>query len=281
LAFASDEAGSEAYTIRVRDIRRETDLGDVITNSAGAMVWTADSTAFYYVQLDRHHRASRVYRHQLGSSARRDTLIYEEPDPRYFVGICQLQSRQYAGIVIQDHASSEIRLINLHANEPVPMLVAAREPGLLYDVEHHPRLFGEEVLVLRTNAGGAEDFKLVWVPLPGCERSGWRDLVPHRTGVYVAAMSLRQDWLLRLERENGVPRIVARDLTSGREHEIRMSEEAYALGIEGGFEFATDQLRFTYSSMTTPAEVWDYDLALRSHRLRKRQILPSGHHQIM
>ena len=34
--------------------------------------------------------------------------------------------------------------------------------------------------------------------------------------------------------------------------------------MDGGYEFATNTLRFTYSSMTTPAEVWDYDLATRS-----------------
>jgi oligopeptidase B len=36
-------------------------------------------------------------------------------------------------------------------------------------------------------------------------------------------------------------------------------------------------LRFGYSSMTTPSEVWDYDLALRTRRLRKREEIPSGH----
>ena len=36
-------------------------------------------------------------------------------------------------------------------------------------------------------------------------------------------------------------------------------------------------MRFSYSSMTTPAEIWDYDLAARSRTLRKRQEIPSGH----
>ncbi len=88
---------------------------------------------------------------------------------------------------------------------------------------------------------------------------------------------LLQDWLVRLEREDGLPRIVVRRLDSGEEHVIDFPEEAYSLSIDGGYEFATDLLRFTYSSMTTPAEVWDYDLATRARRLRKRQEVPSGH----
>src|SRR5262249_3234746 len=109
------------------------------------------------------------------------------------------------------------------------------------------------------------------------ERANWRDLVPHRPGVYLLSFVLLADWLIRLERENGLPRIVVRHLVSGEEHTIAFDEEAYSLGMDGGYEFATNLLRFTYSSMTTPSEVWDYDLSARSRTLRKRQEVPSGH----
>jgi len=68
-----------------------------------------------------------------------------------------------------------------------------------------------------------------------------------------------------------------RALASGEEHTIAFPEEAYSLGAAGGYEFKTDNLRFTYSSMTTPGEVWDYDLTTRARALRKRQEVPSGH----
>ena len=45
----------------------------------------------------------------------------------------------------------------------------------------------------------------------------------------------------------------------------------------GGYEFETTNLRFSYSSMTTPSEVYDYDMAKRTRVLRKRQEIPSGH----
>ena len=100
---------------------------------------------------------------------------------------------------------------------------------------------------------------------------------PHRPGVYILSFIVLEDWLIRLERENGLPRIVVRLLASGEEYIIAFAEEAYSLGIDGGYEFATNLMRFTYSSMTTPEEVWDYDLASRERFLRKRQEIPSGH----
>ena len=149
--------------------------------------------------------------------------------------------------------------------------------GVQYEVEHHPAFKGGPALIIRTNADGAEDFKIVWTPLATPGRSYWRDLVPHRPVVYILSFIVLEDWLIRLEREDGLPRIVVRRLASGEEHVIAFAEEAYSLGINAGYEFATNLLRFIYSSMTTPEEVWDYDLASRERILRKRQEIPSGH----
>jgi oligopeptidase B len=47
--------------------------------------------------------------------------------------------------------------------------------------------------------------------------------------------------------------------------------------MSGLYEFDTSTLRFTYSSMTTPAQVFDYDMEARTRSLRKTQEVPSGH----
>ena len=47
--------------------------------------------------------------------------------------------------------------------------------------------------------------------------------------------------------------------------------------MSAGYEFDTSRIRFIYSSMTTPAETYDYDMATRERTLRKRQEVPSGH----
>src|SRR5262249_6633095 len=47
--------------------------------------------------------------------------------------------------------------------------------------------------------------------------------------------------------------------------------------LSSGYEFDTTMIRFTYSSMTTPAQVFDYDMQTRGRTLRKTQEVPSGH----
>ena len=277
LAWTCDEAGSEFFTLRVRDLATGAELADVVPEVSGPAVWTEDSSAFYYVRLDSQHRPSKVLRHRIGTSASDDELVYESKDDGFFVSISPLQSRRFAAIAVHDHETSECWLVDLTVSDAVATLVAARETGVRYDIEHHPSFEGAASLLIHTNADGAEDFKIAAAPLGLADRKHWRDLVPHRSGVYVVAFAVLADWLIRLEREDGLPRIVVRRLASGEEHAIAFAEEAYALGMAGGYEFDTDALRFDYSSMTTPAEVWDYDLASRERTLRKRQEIPSGH----
>jgi oligopeptidase B len=135
---------------------------------------------------------------------------------------------------------------------------------------------GDELFIL-TNADGAIDFKIVTAPLSSPGRQDWRDLIAHREGVYILGLELYAGHLVRLERADALPSIVIRDLGSGSEHAIAFDEQAYSLGTIGGYEFETTRLRYAYSSMTTPSEVYDYDMVSRERVLRKRQEIPSGH----
>ncbi|MEA2833252.1 MAG: oligopeptidase [Methylobacteriaceae bacterium] len=272
LAWSTDTRGSEFFSIRVRDVTSGQDFADEIANTDGRVVWSADSRAFYYVHVDENHRTDRVFRHRLGSDPAEDELIVEELDPSWFIHIHRSHSGRFGTVSMHDHDSAECHLIELNDPQAKSRLVAAREPGVRYDVAHRG-----DWLYMRTNADGAEDFKIVRAPLASPERANWQDDVRHRRGRYIIAGALYQDYSVRLEREDGLPRIVVRDERTREEHAIAFEEEAYSLDIHLGYEFDTSILRFTYSSMTTPAEVYDYDMAARTRVLRKRQEIPSGH----
>ena len=83
--------------------------------------------------------------------------------------------------------------------------------------------------------------------------------------------------LVWLERKDGLPQIMIRDRKTGAEHAIAFAEEAYSLGLQGAAEYDTDIIRFSYSSMTTPTQLFDYNMATRERTLLKTQEVPSGH----
>jgi len=277
LAWGYDDKGSELYSLRVRDLASHADRDDLVTDTGGAALWLADASGFYYIKLDAEHRPSRVYLHRLGQKQADDELIYEEFDKGFFVHFGELQANRYGTISAGDHDTSEVYLLDLHNPSAKPRLIEPRTPGMRYEVEHHPSFNGEDILVLLTNADGAEDFKIVTAPVANPGRANWRDLIPHSAGTLILDCSVFRDWMTRLERHEGLPRIIVREIATGAEHSIAFEEEAYSLGSSTGYEFVTDTLRFNYSSMTTPTEVWDYDLRTRERVLRKRQEVPSGH----
>jgi oligopeptidase B len=272
VAWSADTKGSEYFSIRVRDWETGLDHDDLIEDSDGAVVWSADAKSLFYVKLDDNHRPMQVWHHRLGTTQADDVLIYEETDPGWFTHLHESTSGRFCVIAGGDHETSEQRLIDLANPLSLPRLVAPRETGVQYSLADR----GDELFIL-TNADGAIDFKIVTAPLASPARANWRDLIPHRAGVYILDHDLYSGHLVRLERANALPAIVIRDLGSGEEHAIAFDEAAYSLDTMGSYEFDTTSLRFSYSSMTTPSEVYDYDMVSRTRTLRKRQEIPSGH----
>jgi oligopeptidase B len=271
-AWSADIKGSEYFSIRVRNWADGSDLTDLVEETDGSVVWSADSKAFFYVKLDDNHRPLQIWRHRLGSAQADDVLIYQEQDSGWFTHIHESASGRFGVIAGGDHDTSEQRLIDLADADASPRLVAKREVGVQYSIADR----GDELFIL-TNADGAIDFKIVTAPLKSPERANWRDLIQHRPGVYIMDIDLFAGHLVRLERANALPAIIIRDLKTADEHAIAFDEAAYSLGTLGGYEFDTTNLRFSYSSMTTPSETYDYDMASRTRQLRKRQEIPSGH----
>lgn len=274
LAYAVDTVGAEFYTLHVRDLATGDEVQPPVTGIAGGVHWSADSGTLFYVSLDDNHRPCRVWRLPLGAAADAAELVYEEPDPGFFVGLSETQSGRFLLIDTHDHQTSEVRLIDAAEPYSEPRVVAPRETHVEYDVEHDA---GEDRLVILTNADGAEDFKLVTAPVDAPGRENWRDLVGHLPGRLILDLVEYAGHRARLERVDALPRVVITDKATGEEHSIAFEEDAYALGLAPGYEYDTAVLRYTYTSPAVPDATYDYDMRTRERVLRKRREVPSGH----
>jgi oligopeptidase B len=151
-------------------------------------------------------------------------------------------------------------------------VVEPRRTGLRYDLDHWNDRF-----VVRTNADGAIDFKLMWADEADPSQRSWREFIAHRPGVLVTGVHAYRDWLVIGERAEANDRLVVVRRETLESHVISVEEEAYALALEPGYEYATDVTRFVYTSPTTPRQWFDYDMGSRARVLRKTQEVPSGH----
>ena len=272
LLWSYDDKGSEFFTLRVRDTGSGDDLADIVADTGGGGVWDAADTGFFYTRLDDNHRPSQIFHHRLGDDPAGDRLVYEERDPGFFMNVGGTRRNDWIMISINDHETSEYRLLPADRPDAEPVVVKTREDGVQYDLEE-----GGDVFFILTNSGGAKDFRIMTAPVSDPREENWSELVPHEPGRLIISVLGFRDFVVRLERKDGLPRIVVRERASGEEHMVAFEEEAYSLGLSGSYEYDTGIIRFTYSSMTTPAQVYDYDMRTRERVLLKTQEVPSGH----
>jgi len=275
LAVATDISGSEYSRIRILDMNNGEWLPDEIGSTQGDLVWSADSMTLFYTWLDDNHRPAEVRRHAIGQTGGA-CVVYAESDSAFYLGVDKTESGCLIVINAHDHTTSELHLVPANAPDSAPHCFRRREQDRDYDLSDHG-----ETLFLLTNIAAdgilAEDYRIVTTDLGGADPGHWTEVVPHRPGVLILSMIVFCDWLVRHEREDGMPRIVVRHITSGEEHTIAMSEDVFDLAPHQGYEFAADTLRFVFSSPRTPTKTFDYDMAQRTRTLRKTQEVPSGH----
>jgi len=273
-AYAEDDQGSEYHRIRIKDLATGALLPDPIESSTGDFVWSPDSQWLFWVWRDENGRSAKVYRRPARGGE--DVLVYAEPDEGMFVHAGVTQSRAFITISSGNHDCNATWLITAADHTAEPRLVEPRTDGVLYSVEHWPAHEGDGRLVISTNADGAVDFKLMWADAAHPGRAHWKTWIDHEPGRFIVGLAARRDYLVRLERVNANNRLVAtaQDLTEAL---VDFPEEAYALSMEGGYEWASPSIRFVYQSPTTPRSWFDYDLKTGARTLRKTQEIPSGH----
>ena len=270
LAILEDTNGYEDFVLRVKDLRSGDFLADTADALGFGLAWASDGHTLFYQTTDAAKRADQVWRHRLGEPRSRDVSVYVDPDPLFNVGVRRSRSGAFVILTSSSFTSSESWLLDAHAPESAPRLVAARTNDVEYDVDH-----GGEWLYLLTNRDGARDFKVMRAPVT--ELSAWSDWLPARDAMFVEGIEVFRDFTVVSERERGLRRLRVTDLVSDSTHYIGFPEPAYGVSLDENPEFDTRLIRFTYSSLITPDSVYDYDLVTRSRELRKRHEVLGGY----
>ncbi|MPZ27291.1 MAG: prolyl oligopeptidase family serine peptidase [Micromonosporaceae bacterium] len=263
LAYSTDFAGDERFTLRVKDLTTGQTLADEIPDTFYGTAWSADASTLFYLTVDDAWRPYRVWRHEVGSTGP-DQLVYEETDERFWVGVELSRSQQLLVISANSAVTSEVRLVPAADPGAEPRLVAARRQGVEYEVEHDPA--NDRLLVLHND--GAEDFALAWTPAAAPGR--WEPLIPHSAGTRLTGIDAFAEHLVVSLRRDGLTAVRVLPLAGGEPYDIGFPEPIYRVGLGANPEYRTGSLRLQYMSLVTPESVYDYDLASHDLVLRKR-----------
>ena len=272
-AYGVDFDGSEQYTIRLLDLETGQTLPDAIPGTYYSIEWANDNRTFYYSVLDERHRPVSIYRHLLGTDPAQDALVYHEDDARFFVGLGKSNSDRFIYVVAGGNNMSEWRFMDANDPQAELTLVEPRAVDFEYDLADH----GDRFLI-RHNGDGARDFQLATAPITNPGRANWTEFMAHQPGRPLLDLDAYRDHLVVACRQDGLPQVMIMRLGDNDVHYIAgIEEEDFAMSPRGGREFDTTSLRFSYTSMKTPAAVYDYDMDTRERVLRKQQEIPSGY----
>jgi oligopeptidase B len=266
-AWSVDASGAEIYEIRTLDIGGA-DLPDVVPQATGDFVWLRDSSGFLYVRQNEDHRPYQIRLHRLGEPV--DALIFEERDPAWFVGLRGTRLGRRAFIHVHGHDAQEFHVVDLDSPSAPPLRIAPRRPKFRYSPVDHGETF-----FIKTDRG-FQDFEIVAAPADAPQEENWRPFIPGVEGRLIEDFTVFRDYLVVQARQDNRPRLIVRALATGDTHEITFDAPTYFLKLDTTYEFASPTLRFSYSTLATPQETYDYDMAARTRILVKKQPTPPG-----
>lgn len=270
-AFAVDTTGRRFYTLRVKDLVRGVVLDDVIPDVTGESAWALDNRTLFYTRQDPQTlRTWQVWRHVLGTPVALDVLVYQEDDATFECSVARSKSGRYLLIASSQTLSDEVRILEADDPTGVFRVFQPRRRGLEYAVEHQ----GDRFLV-RTNLE-AVNFRLVECPLDRTGLEAWRDVVPHRPEVLLEDFEVFTDWLVLAERYEGLTHLRVLPGDGSAPHTLAFADPTWTVSGEANPEIDSDVFRYQYTSPTTPATVYAYDLRTRGQELLKRQEVLGG-----
>ena len=272
LLFFMDTVGRRQYTLCVKDLRSGNDLPDRVFPANGSAAWAADNRTIFFGTSDAQTlRADCIWKHRLGQDATRKELIFRETDETFSTYVFAGKSEDFLYILSSSTLSAEQRYLPADKPDDAFRIISPRQKDLLYSVEDYNREF-----YLLTNYK-ALNFRLMKSVVGTSTPDQWQEVIPHRPKVRLEGIEIFSDYLVIEEREAGLKRLRVRRWEGSDDHYLAFPDPVYTVGTEINRDYKSSELRYSYSSLTTPTRVVAYDMAKRSERVLKTQEVVGGH----
>ncbi len=272
LAYGVDLVGRRKYTVRFKNLSTGKMLDDKIENVTGNMTWAEDNKTLFYARQDpKTLRSFQIYKHQLGTDAKTDQLVFEEKDEEFSCYVGKSRSREFVIIMCVQTLSTEVRYLN--AKEPTGefKVLQPREANHEYSADHYGGHF-----YIRTNDKKATNFKLMRAPEKSPGKENWETVIPHSDEEYFAGYELFKDYLAIQIRKNGLMEIRFRKNGEQKWQNFEFNDPAYDAGLSVTDDPETNWIRYSYESMTTPRSTYERNVATGKVRLLKQQEVLGG-----
>lgn len=272
LAYGTDFVSRRRYTINFLDLVSGQLLPDKIENTTSNSVWAADNKTLFYTTKDPETlRSNRVMKHKLGSPVDKDGEVYNEKDETFSVYLSETKSHKYILINSTQTLATETRYVESSAPDGEFKIFEPRKINHEYEVDHLGSNF-----FIRTNSDSATNFKLMKTPETKTLKENWRVVIPHRSDVLFESFALFDDFIVSDERVKGLTNLRIINMKDNSDHYLDFGEETYTAAINVNPNSGTQILRYSFSSLTTPNSVIDYNMITKEKKVLKQDEVLGG-----
>ena len=266
MAYGIDLVSRREYKIYIRNLETGEIYKDEIPDTEGDPVWANDNkTIFYTAKNPLTLLSEKIKKHVLGTEEENDVVVYEEKDPTNYIRVGKTKSDKFILITSQATLSSEVRFLNADKPADAFAIFQPRMKEVLYQVDH-----AENKFYIRTNKD-AKNFKIMTAAEDKTGIANWKEMIAHDDKVLIQGFDLFKNFLAVAERRNGLTQIHIVDLKDNTSHDLAFDEATYTASIGGNPDYNSETLRFNYTSLTTPASVYDYNMHYKTKKLMKQQ----------
>ncbi|MBX7050986.1 MAG: S9 family peptidase [Flavobacteriales bacterium] len=272
MCYSEDVVSRRIYNASFKNLSSGQILSDKLEGLAGSPVWAADNKTVFYVKKDPTTlREFQIWRHTLGTVQDKDVLVFQEDNEEFHCFVSRTKSKKYLVIGSHQTLSNEYRVLDASNPNGEFRVIQPRERDLEYSIDH----YGDKFYI--TTNYQAKNFRLMECDENSTTKENWKEVIPHREDVLLEGIEIFKDFLVVDERKNGLTQLRIIKWSDRSEHYMEFQDPAYAAGVGANPDFNTDILRYGYSSMTTPASTYDYNMNTHERTLMKQQEVVGGH----
>ncbi|HGN1618665.1 TPA: S9 family peptidase [Proteus mirabilis] len=272
IAIAENKEGRRNYTVAYKDLTDKTWQENVLTNISANLVWANDSQTLFYVDKDPQTLLPyQIYRHQYGSDRKQDVKIFEENDDRFYTWMEKSKSEDYILVTIASSTTSEYRLIDANAPEKPMVVFSPRQEGREYYIDHFKGEF-----YIRSN----HESELYGLYKTASIDAPWQTVIAPQSEVDLESFELFNRWLVLEERKQGLVSLRQIDWKTGQSTNIIFDDPVYMAWLSVNPQADSEELRFGYTSMTTPSSTYQWNMQTKEKQLLKQQEVKGFKHDL-
>ncbi len=278
LAIAEDFKGRRNYSIVFRSNKTGKFLSDEIKNTSGDFVWAQDNKTIYYSVQDKESlRTYKVYRHIIGTPSSKDVLVFEEKDELYDVYLDAPNTNTSIQIISSSSTTTKVYEMTADGSATTATLFMPVIKGHEFTVMPHPN--GYYIL----SNYNAPNNQLLFSKERPSDISKCEIVIPHDNKVLLEGFTANKSYIVLQQRSNGLDQINIFNLATKTSSFIQMDEETYSLGVRDFEEMEDTYLYYSYTSLSTPATVYQYDLESKTRyvffqkELKDPQFIPTNY----